>query len=91
MPALLASIGSQVDRAIAPQPPRDGIDRTGSTVRSDWSEQVEHAMHSSEIAISAMTATTTPARHRVPLTVIVLLAALTGANTVLLGILASGR
>ena len=91
MPALLASIGSQADRAIAPQPPRDGIDGTGSTARSDWSEQVEHAMHSSGTAISAMTATTTPARHRVPLTVIVLLAALTGANTVLLGILASGR
>jgi hypothetical protein len=91
MSALLDSIGSQVERAIAPQPleqpEQSERHEIGSTVLSG---EVEHAVHSSEIPITSM-ATTAPARRRVPLAVIVLLAGLTGANTVLLGILFSGR
>lgn len=94
MSALLESIGSRVERAIAPQPlerpeqPEQPERReTGSTALSG---EVEHAVHSSEIPITTMTAATTT-RRRVPLAVIVLLAGLTGANTVLLGILVSGR
>lgn len=83
MSALLESIGSRVEQAIAPQPQRP-----------EPPGQVEHAVHSSEIAIATpitMSATTGAERRRIPLAVIVLLAGLVGANTVLLGILVSGR
>lgn len=88
MSALLESIGSRVEQAIAPQPRQPEPDGTGSLGLSD---RPEHAVHSSEIPISTLPATTIPARPRVPLAVIVLLAGLTGANIVLLGILVSGH
>ncbi len=87
MPALLESIGSRVERMIAPQPEQPERHEAGSTGQSG---QLEHAVHSSEIPI-ARVATTATTRRRVPLAIIVLLAGLTGANTVLLAILLSGR
>jgi hypothetical protein len=78
MSALLESIGGRVEHAIAARPGLDDTER--------W-EQAERALRSPELAAPVAT----PARPSIPLVVIVLLAALTGANTVLLGILASGR
>jgi hypothetical protein len=90
MSALLESIGSRVERAIAPQPePLEQSEHHGAG-SAQPSDRADHAVHSSEIPITAMAATATT-RRRVPLAVVVLLAALTGANTVLLGILVSGR
>lgn len=96
MSALLESIGSRVERAIAPQPqqPRPPIRLEHQEGCGELPGPVEHAVHSSEIpaAVSITTSTATGTeRRRVPLAVIVLLAGLVGANTVLLGILVSGR
>lgn len=94
MSALLESIGSRVERAIAPRPEQSKSPEqpqqheTGSDQPS--SNQIDHAVHSSEIPLAIVAATAT-VRRRVPLAVVVLLAGLTGANTVLLGILVSGR
>jgi hypothetical protein len=78
MSALLESLGGRVERAIAARP---------ETVDTEAWKQAERALRSPELAAPVAA----PVRPSVPLVVIVLLAALTGANTVLLGILASGR
>jgi hypothetical protein len=78
MSALLESLGGRVERAIAARP---------ETVDTEAWKRAERALRSPELAAPVAA----PVRPSVPLVVIVLLAALTGANTVLLGILASGR
>lgn len=94
MSALLESIGGRVEHAIATRPEINDTEAWKQAERTLRSPELastgapaNRALRSPELAAPVAT----PARPRVPLVVIVLLAALTGANTVLLGILASGR
>lgn len=99
MSALLESIGGRVEHAIAARPGLDDTERWEQAERALRSPEIaSNTVHSGttghignpaiEVGAAPVVA---PARRSVPLVVIVLLAALTGANTVLLGILASGR